>query len=333
MTETRTLERGDDWAATLCLVPHGADREREGRVLAARLLGEDARARDLVLRGVHPDLIELVPPPGKERIGIDQVRDVIRRGQFSPVQGKRKVCLVSRAETLTTEAENALLKVLEEPTRDLVFLLLAVHPADVLPTILSRSRVVRLPSRSSRELLERLSRAGYGEEESRYLLAAARSEEEVAPFVTRREAVLQLREKAGEQARSADAAALARMATGPQAIERYEAVLALVARLVEGETALCVIAARVLAQSSREEVLRFLEDLLYRSFELVLAALSPSYEALDPHVTALGRKVDQEHVLDLAAAIGKARQAVEAYTPAEAVLLSLFIRAGGMKRG
>ena len=325
------LERGGDWAATLCLVPHGADREREGRALAAKLMGEDTRERDLVLRGVHPDVMELVPPPGKERIGIDQVREVIRRGQFSPVQAKRKVCLVSRAETLTTEAENALLKVLEEPTRDLVFLLLAAHPADVLPTILSRSRVVRLPSRSSHELLERLARAGYGEEESRYLLAAARREEESVPFLARREAVLQLREKAAAQARSADAAALSRMATGPQAVERHEAVLALVGRLVEGEAALRVIAARVLAQSSREEVLRFLDDLLYRSFELVLASLS--CEVLDPRVAALGTKVDQERVLDLAAAIGRARQAVEAYTPAEAVLLSLFIRAGGLKCG
>ena len=333
MTETTTLERGDNWAATLCLVPHGADREREGRALAAKLLGEGARARDLALRGVHPDLIELVPPSGKEWIGIDQVRDVIRRGQFSPVEGQRKVCLVPRAETLTTEAENALLKVLEEPTRDLVFLLLAAHPTDVLPTILSRSRVVRLPSRSACDLLERLSRAGYAEEESRYLLTAARREEEMAPFLARCEAVARLREKAGEQARLADAAALARMAAGPHAIERHEAVLALVARLVEGEAALRVIAARVLAQSSREEVLRFLDDLLCRSFELVLATISPAGEALDPHVAALGTKVDQERILELAVAIGKARQAVEAYIAAEAVLLSLFVRAGGLKRG
>ena len=333
MTETTTLERGDNWAATLCLVPPGVDRQREGRALAAKLLGEGARARDLALRGVHPDLIELVPLSGKEWIGIDQVRDVIRRGQFSPVEGQRKVCLVPRAETLTTEAENALLKVLEEPTRDLVFLLLAVSPTDVLPTILSRSRVVRLPSRSACDLLERLSRAGYAEEESRYLLTAARREEEMAPFLARREAVARLREKAGEQARSADAAALARMAAGPHAIERHEAVLALVARLVEGEAALRVIAARVLAQSSREEVLRFLDDLLCRSFELVLATILPAGEALDPHVAALGTKVDQERILELAVAIGKARQAVEAYIAAEAVLLSLFVRAGGLKRG
>ena len=129
--------------ASLFLVPATADRLVLGRTLAAPLLSSSSQEVERAkLRG-HPDLLELVAPDGKERIGIAQVRDLIRSAQFSPVQGDRKVCLIPRAEALTPEASNALLKIVEEPPRGLAFVLLADHPSDLLPTIVSRSRVVR----------------------------------------------------------------------------------------------------------------------------------------------------------------------------------------------
>ena len=333
MAETKTLEQGIGFTATLFLVPHGTDREDAGRALAAPLLGEGRRAEGLVRRGVHPDLIELLPPVGKEKIGIDQVRDVVRRGQFAAVQARCKVCLIPHAEALTPEAENALLKVLEEPAGDLVFLLLAEHPADVLPTILSRSQVVRLPPRSPDAVLEQLSQMGYGEEESRYLVAAARREEEMAEFLARREDVIGERERSSQEAKGANARRLAEMVTSSLPIERHEAVLSLLERLVGGEPGLRVGAARAVAQASREEVGRFLDDLFFRTFELVRAGLSSSEASSDPPVWDFARTLDQKSVLAYAEAIRRAQQAVETYTPAEAVLLSLFVRAGELRRG
>lgn len=317
-------------ASILVLVPGGADRRREGRALAASLVGDEL---GLVLRGVHPDLIELLPPEGKERIGIDQVREVIRLGQFAPAQGRRKVCLVPHAESLTPEAANALLKVLEEPPRDLAFLLLVEEAADVLPTILSRSRVVRLPPRSSHDALLRLVRAGYREEEGRYLVAAARGEEEMAGFLEARQDIAALREEAKSEARLADAGRLAEMATSLRPIERHEAILSLLARLVAGEAGLRVAAARALSQQGREGILGFLEDLFFRSFDLVRGELSPSPSASDDGVALLVRKVDPDRTLGFVAAIERARRAVEVYTPGEAVLLSVFVLAGRLRRG
>ena len=79
------------------------------------LLVRSPQEENLVLRGAHLDLIELSAPEGKERIGIAQVREVIHQAQFAPMQAAQKVCLLPRAEQLTMEAANALLKVLEEP--------------------------------------------------------------------------------------------------------------------------------------------------------------------------------------------------------------------------
>jgi len=71
-------------SSSLLVVPHGTDRLAEGRRRASLLLARSPQEEDLVLRGVHPDLIELSAPEGKEKIGIAQVREVIHQAQFAP---------------------------------------------------------------------------------------------------------------------------------------------------------------------------------------------------------------------------------------------------------
>jgi len=328
MDAVQALEQGICHAvSTLLLVPAGMDRTREGRALAAPLLSSDEEGQALVLRGVHPDLVELVPPEGKERIGIDQVREAIRQGQFAPIEGERKVCLLPRAEALTPEAANALLKALEEPPRDLLFLLLAEGTADVLPTILSRSEIVRLRPLSREELLERFVAAGYDEDEGRYLVALVRKEEELASFLAARVDIRALRTAEEEHSRLAGVEPLVKMVTSSSPIERREGILSLLERLAKGEKGLRVGAARELAKEGRERILAFLEDLLYLTSDLLRARFSLSLYP-EERLAALGERVSLEAVLRFAAATGRARRAVEAYTPAEAVLLSLFVRAG-----
>lgn len=319
--------------SALALVPRGVNRVRKGRSLVAPLIARTSQEQQLVLRGIHPDLIELAPPPGRETIGIGAVREVIRQGQFAPVQGKRKVCLIVHAEALTLEAANALLKVLEEPPRDVVFLLLAAHTGDILPTILSRSQVVRLAPPVSQDLLARLIAVGYSEAEGKYLLRVARKEEELERFLTTKEDLTAMRTQAREKACEATAESLMVAFTADDPILRYEGVLVLLNRLVNGDAELAVTGTRVLAQEKREKVSTLLEDLRTVAFDVVRASLSLPIPYHHASLSALADGVKKEQVLKFCRKVERAQQAVEGYVPLEAVLISLFLEARSLRDG
>lgn len=93
--------------------------------------------RHLFASGNHPDFHLLAPMDDKD-IGIDQVREINEKiNQFSQ-QGGNKVIYLQGVERLTDNAANALLKTLEEPTKNTYFLLQADLSSAVLPTIHSR---------------------------------------------------------------------------------------------------------------------------------------------------------------------------------------------------
>ncbi|MEA1871433.1 MAG: hypothetical protein U9N00_04500, partial [Candidatus Bipolaricaulota bacterium] len=311
--------------SSLFLVPHGVDREAEGRLLAAPLLGSDQQGEGLVLRGVHPDLIELSPPTGKQKIGIAQVREVIRDGQFASTQAPHKVCLLPTAEALTPEAANALLKVLEEPPRGLVFLLLAEHSSDILPTLLSRSRIVRLTPPSQEDSLAKLTATGYGEEEGRYLLALTRNEEELRGFLSSRVDLAALRVQAEEKARAASPAEWVAAVTGSDPIFRHAGILVAVDRFLDGDVGLAVGGARRLARVERAKGALFLGDLLNVAFAMARwgAIYYPPYE--DRSLASLCERVRPEAVLAFCRRLEERYQALERYAPPESVFLSLFL--------
>lgn len=94
--------------------------------------------------GSHPDIQMLSPDGAFTRI--DAVREACRRLALKGFESSRKVLIVSDAGSLNDESSNALLKTLEEPTRDTVMILLAESLKSVLPTIASRcQRVVFSP--------------------------------------------------------------------------------------------------------------------------------------------------------------------------------------------
>jgi DNA polymerase-3 subunit gamma/tau len=70
--------------------------------------------------------------------GVDNIRELIERSRFAPVQARWKVYVVDECHMLSTAAFNALLKTLEEPPPQVVFVLATTDPQRVLPTILSR---------------------------------------------------------------------------------------------------------------------------------------------------------------------------------------------------
>jgi DNA polymerase III subunit delta' len=137
----RALRTGEASQAYLFYGPPGVGKRTVAlRFGAALVAGGDAAAEDRALRGLHPDLTEVLPAGTFTTIG--QVREVVRLAASRPFEGARRVFIL-QAGTLNVQAANALLKTLEEPEGETVFLLLATSREGVLPTILSRAQAVR----------------------------------------------------------------------------------------------------------------------------------------------------------------------------------------------
>ncbi|MFN7065796.1 MAG: DNA polymerase III subunit [Aquificaceae bacterium] len=117
-----------------------------------RFYGEDRKGKKvyLYLQGDHPDFIYLAPE--RTEIKIDQIRGVKDFIYLSPALSKRKVVLIEPAHAMNPYAQNALLKVLEEPPYDTHFILITHRLEKILPTIKSRSFLVEVPPLSQEEL-------------------------------------------------------------------------------------------------------------------------------------------------------------------------------------
>jgi len=310
--------------AALFLVPATADRLVLGRTLAAPLLSSSSQEVERAkLRG-HPDLLELVAPDGKERIGIAQVRDLIRSAQFSPVQGDRKVCLIPRAEALTPEASNALLKIMEEPPRGLAFVLLADHPSDLLPTIVSRSRVVRYTGASSNEIQSQFQHAGYSEEEATWLTRQSLRDGEADVLMSAPIDLQNALTASRTFLATADILQHIEACLGNDVVLRQQAFCQLLLRLESQDPDLMTAGIRVLATQDRDVLVQFLHELLACSFEILRSAASSSPLDADETRELLDR-VRADRLLAFCLAIGDAHQSLRVYGPIEGNLLSLFL--------
>lgn len=90
--------------------------------------------------GLHPD-VQVIEPDGAT-VKIEQIRALEAEAALAPYEAKWKVSILDSAERMTEQAANALLKTLEEPPRDTVFILLASAVSALLPTIVSRCQTV-----------------------------------------------------------------------------------------------------------------------------------------------------------------------------------------------
>ena len=137
----RALKSGEVSQAYLFHGPPGVGKRMVAlRFGAALVAGGDGAAEDRALRGLHPDLTEILPQGAFTTIG--QVREIVRLAASRPFEGARRVFIL-QADTLNVQAANALLKTLEEPEGETVFMLLATSREAVLPTILSRAQALR----------------------------------------------------------------------------------------------------------------------------------------------------------------------------------------------
>ncbi len=147
--------------AWLITGPPGSGRSNLALRFAAALIARDESEREAVFAQVnarsHPDAAVLTTQ--KVVIGIDDVRDIVASAHFSPASGRRRVIVIEDADRMPERTSNVLLKALEEPPERTIWVLCAPSEADLLPTIRSRARSLRLvtpaPTEIARLLHER----------------------------------------------------------------------------------------------------------------------------------------------------------------------------------
>ncbi|MEW1963497.1 DNA polymerase III subunit delta' [Microbacterium sp. NPDC077644] len=131
--------------AWLITGPPGSGRSTLAYAFAAALIAdgpEDEQTMRQVLAGTHPDVTAL--RTDKVIITIKEARALVERSYFAPSAGRYRVIVVEDADRMVERTSNVLLKALEEPPEKTVWVLCAPSEADLLPTIRSRVRPLRL---------------------------------------------------------------------------------------------------------------------------------------------------------------------------------------------
>ena len=168
---SRAIARGTLPPSMLLAGPSGIGKRRAAVAIAEALNCVQARPAgafeidacgecsscDRIARGVHPDVV-LLEPEDSGTIKIDQVRDLIDRANYRPFEGRRRVVIVDEADALVGQAQNALLKTLEEPPSASVFVLVSSVPDALLPTVRSRCRPLRFGELTPAEVADTLVR-------------------------------------------------------------------------------------------------------------------------------------------------------------------------------
>ena len=146
--------------------PRGTGKTSSARILAKSLNCVDGPTPEpcnqcdactSITNGSSLDVIEI---DAASNTGVDNIRELIERSQFAPVNCRYKVYVLDEVHMLSTAAFNALLKTLEEPPPQVVFVLATTDPQRVLPTVISRCQRFdfrRIPLESMVEHLQTIA--------------------------------------------------------------------------------------------------------------------------------------------------------------------------------
>ena len=163
--------------------PRGSGKTTTARIMAKAVNCLDLQEGDpcnnctvctSINDGQFMDIIEMDAASNR---GIDEIRDIREKVNFSPAQGRRKVYIIDEAHMLTDQASNAFLKTLEEPPAHVMFILCTTEAHRILPTIVSRCQRFdfrRIPSNAIFDRLDEISRAEGAVVDSEALRVVAR---------------------------------------------------------------------------------------------------------------------------------------------------------------
>lgn len=175
------ISSGEVPHAWLLLGPAGSGKRPSSLALAAALECTEEPFKGCgrcssclrVMRRRFPDVHHIVPEG--PLIPVDTIREqVIPEASRSPFEGRYKVFIIEEADRMNDPAQNALLKTLEEPQPDTVFVLISDREEEVLETIRSRCRVVRMEPVDEQTIVDLLVKEGASLEAA--LLSARLSE-------------------------------------------------------------------------------------------------------------------------------------------------------------
>lgn len=132
--------------AWLITGPPGSGRSNLAYRFAAALIARDEADRERVFAQVrgrtHPDFAVLTTQG--TIINIASAREIVTTAHYAPSEGRYRVIVIEDADRMTEHTSNVLLKAIEEPPERTIWVLCAPSEADLLPTIRSRTRSVRL---------------------------------------------------------------------------------------------------------------------------------------------------------------------------------------------
>ena len=161
--------------------PEGSGRHTLAKLLAAAILCRGNRKPchscdpcRKVLSGNHPDFIT-VDDPEKKTVTVDLIRQARSDIYIQPNEADHKIYLFPRAQDMGIPGQNALLKVLEEPPKYGVFILLTDNPEKLLPTVRSRCTELKLLPLPEDILLKQLRQDFPALEQEALQAAAVRS--------------------------------------------------------------------------------------------------------------------------------------------------------------
>jgi DNA polymerase III subunit delta' len=165
--------------AWLIVGPAGSGRSTLARAFAETLVTGGTQQPEIIAQvhaGSHPDVSILATD--RVTITIDEVRELVSRSYFSPSISRYRVIIIEDADRMTERTSNVLLKALEEPPPQTVWVLCAPSANDVLPTIRSRCRVITLTTPSPEQVAE-LIRERAGVDYDRALIAATEAQSHI----------------------------------------------------------------------------------------------------------------------------------------------------------
>jgi DNA polymerase-3 subunit delta' len=169
------LERGRVPNSLLFSGPEGVGKRQTALTLAKALNCQESRADSCdacpacraIDAGRFPDVMTL---SGEERdISIDEIRFLKQMAFLKPLAARRRVFILDRAEKMSGDAANSLLKVLEEPPAFSHLILLTSSPFLLLPTIVSRCQTLAFSAVSKEEIEEILAEREYPPDQARIL--------------------------------------------------------------------------------------------------------------------------------------------------------------------
>jgi DNA polymerase-3 subunit delta' len=157
--------------------PEGSGKRLVMRAFAAALLCErggcgECRACRLAVGERHPNMLVLEPAGpdilvGKDASDPNTARWFAARAYLTPPEPGRKVMVVIQADRMRVEAADVLLKVLEEPPTDTVFVLVSARPDEIPETVRSRCQEISFPPLSEAFVVNALVKEGLSEERAR----------------------------------------------------------------------------------------------------------------------------------------------------------------------